>query len=156
MHDISPLVSQLRSPVIKKRREAAVQLGKSASLSAIPCLVEARFDSHPGVRSDVVQALGRLGDSSAVPALISSLDDPDPMVRVAAIAAIGTIKDRDTVIPLIKCLHDKEISIRIGAAEILGKLGDKRAPLTKIRDHDIYSEVREAAEVALKKIQARP
>jgi HEAT repeat protein len=106
----------------------------------------------------VIQALGRLGDSSAVPALIASLDDPDPMVRAAAIAALGTIKDRDAVIPLISCLNDKEISIRIGAAEVLGKLGDKRAvgPLTKIRDHDIYSEVREAVEVALKKIQARP
>lgn len=157
MHDISHQVSQLRSPVIKKRREAAVQLGKSANLLAIPSLVEARSDSHPGVRCDIVQALGRLGDSSAVPALISSLDDPDPTVRAAAIAAIGTIKDRDAVIPLISCLHDKEISIRTGAAEVLGKLGDKRAvePLKKIRDHDIYSEVREAAEAAVKKILAR-
>ena len=79
------------------------------------------------------------------------------MVRAAAITAIGTIKDRDAVIPLINCLHDKEISIRIGAAEVLGKLGDKRAlePLKKIRNNDLYSEVREAAETALKKIQAR-
>jgi HEAT repeat protein len=105
----------------------------------------------------VIQALGRLGDSSAVPALIASLDDPDPMVRAASIAAIGTIKDRDAVIPLINRLNDKEISIRIGAAEVLGKLGDKRAvgPLTKIRDNDVFSEVREAAEAALRKIQAR-
>jgi HEAT repeat protein len=157
MHDISSLVSQLRSPVIKKRREAAVQLGKSANLSAIPFLIEALTDTHPGVRSDVVQALGRLGDSSAVPALISSLDDPDPIVRAAAIAAIGKIKDRDAVLPLINCLHDKEILIRIGAAEVLGKIGDKRAvgPLKKICDTDIYSEVREAAEAAIKRIQAR-
>ena len=79
------------------------------------------------------------------------------MVRAAAIAALGTIKDRDAVIPLISCLHDKEISIRIGAAGVLGRLGDKRAvgPLLKIRDNDIFSEVREAAEAALKKIHAR-
>jgi HEAT repeat protein len=78
-------------------------------------------------------------------------------VLAAAIAAIGTIKDRDAVIPLINCLNDKEIPVRIGAAEVLGKLGDKRAvgPLTKIRENDVFSEVREAAEVALKKIQAR-
>lgn len=158
MNDISPWVSQLRSPVIKKRREGAVALGKSTNLSAIPSLVEALTDTHPGVRCDVVQALGRLGDSSAVPALIASLDDPDPVVRAAAIAAIGTIKDRDAVYPLIHCLHDKEIHVRIGAAEVLGKLGDKRAvePLTKIRDNDIFSEVREAAETALRKILARP
>jgi len=147
-----------RGPVIKKRREAAVQLGKSANLSAIPFLIEACNDTHPGVRCEVIQALGRLGDSSAVPALISSLDDPDPMVREAAIAAIGRIKDLGAVIPLINCLNDKEITVRIGAAEVLGKLGDKRAvgPLTKIRDTDVFSEVREAAEAAVRKIQARP
>ncbi len=138
MNDISPRVSQLRSPVIKKRREAAVALGKSANLSAIPSLVEALADTHPGVR-------------------FASLDDPDPVVRAAAIAAIGTIKDRDAVYPLIHCLDDKEMRVRIGAAEVLGKLGDKRAvePLTKIRDNDLFSEVREAAETALRKILAR-
>jgi HEAT repeat protein len=101
--------------------------------------------------------LGRLKDSSALPALIASLDDPDPKVRASAIAAIGTIKDRDAVIPLINCLNDKEIPVRIGAAEVLGRLGDNRAvrPLTKIHENDVFSEVREAAEVALKKIQAR-
>src|SRR5665647_2363373 len=79
MDDISQRVSELHNPTIKMRRAAALCLGKSADLSAIPHLIEALSDSHPLVRSEVVQALGRLGDSSAVAALIASLNDTDPM-----------------------------------------------------------------------------
>jgi HEAT repeat protein len=137
--DISHLVAELHDPTIKKRRAAAIQLGKSGNLSAIPPLIEALSDNHPLVRCDSVQALGRLGDSSAV-----------------AIAAIGKIKDRDAVDPLIRCLCDKEIIIRIGAAEVLGKLGDRRAikPLKKLAD-DQFSAVREAAAEALLRLQVR-
>ena len=156
MTDISRPVTGLHSAVVKKRRASATLLGKSGNLSAICPLIEALSDPHPAVRSDIVQALGRLRDSSAIPGLIASLKDTDPSVRAAAIAAIGKIKDRDAVDPLICCLTDREIIIRIGAAEVLGKLGDRRAtgPLKDL-EHDLFSEVREAAKAALRKIQTK-
>jgi HEAT repeat protein len=69
---------------------------------------------------------------------------------------MGKIKDRDAVDPLIRCLRDKEIIIRIGAAEVLGKLGDRRAiePLRNL-GHDPFSDVREAAAAAIRKLQVR-
>ena len=85
-----------------------------------------------------------------------ALKDNDPQVRAAAIDAIGKIKDRDAVDPLIRCLNDREVIIRIGAAEVLGKLGDRRVrgPLKALED-DPSSEVREAMEMALKRIQVK-
>jgi len=156
MTDISLLVSELRSTTIKRRRAAATLLGKSGNLSAISPLIEALADPHPGVRSDIVQALGKLRDSSAMGGLIASLKDTDSNVRAAAIDAIGKIKDRDAVDPLIHCLFDTEVIIRIGAAEVLGKLGDRRAigPLKDL-EQDPFSDVRKAAETAVRKIQAK-
>ena len=62
---IADLISDLHNPAIKRRRAAAQHLGRTADPSVIPHLVEALSDTHPMVRSDIVQALGRLGDSSA-------------------------------------------------------------------------------------------
>ena len=56
-------------------------------------------------------------------------------------------------IRLIRCLQDKEINIRIGAAEVLGSLKDRRAtgPL-KNSLNDPFSQVREAAEIAIRQL----
>jgi HEAT repeat protein len=55
---------------------------------------------------------------------------------------------------VIRLLKDKEIEVRIGAALVLGRLGDRRAalPLKHLLD-DPFSEVREAAEAALLRIE---
>jgi HEAT repeat protein len=46
--------------------------------------------------------------------------------------------------------------VRIGTAEVLGKLGDSRVlPHLKAMEHDPFSEVREAAEVAVLRIRKK-
>ena len=47
--DISRQIADLHDPTIKKRRSAALHLGKSGNLSTILPLVEALSDTHPAV-----------------------------------------------------------------------------------------------------------
>ena len=98
----------------------------------------------------------RLGEGDAIPALISALNDPEPVVRTAVIAAMGRIQDRQATCALISCLKDTDDRVRIGAAEVLGKLGDSRAikPLEAL-EQDPFSDVREAAEMAVSRIQKK-
>ncbi len=92
MTDLSRLIAELHSSTVKKRRNAAVLMGKSGNHLAIGPLIEALADPHPGVRSEIIQALGRLGDSSSVTGLIASLRDADRDVRAAAISSLGKLR----------------------------------------------------------------
>ncbi len=99
MTDINRLMTEIHGITIKKRRNAALLMGKSGNLLAIAPLTEALADPHPGGSQRDRQALGRLGDSSAIPGLITALGDSDLYVRVAAISAM---EKSETVTPLTR------------------------------------------------------
>jgi HEAT repeat protein len=79
-----------------------------------------------GVRRLVVDLAGRLEDPSARRLLLAGLDDPSPAVRVEAAAALGDGGFREALRPLL----------------------DRKA-------NDASPEVRQAAAVALRKLQPR-
>jgi HEAT repeat protein len=156
MTDVTLLLGRLQDPGIARRRDAARELGRSGDPAATGPLGAALNDPHPGVRCEVVQALGHLGDSAAVPFLVAALRDAEPEIRAAAIAALGKIRDPAAVDPLVLCLGDKDLAVRIGAVEVLGKLGNYRVlPRIEAMEQDRFSEVRDAAGVAIARIRKK-
>jgi HEAT repeat protein len=88
---IAELKAQLKDPDAKVRKKAAVQLGKTKSLEAVPPLLSAAADPDPGVREEVVKSLGLLKDQSAVTILLTTLQDPVESVREQSIIALVSL-----------------------------------------------------------------
>jgi HEAT repeat protein len=83
------LMANLRSPIVKTRREAAKKLGELRQRVAVPPLMEAlREDEDIEVRQAAARSLGLLKDEVAVPALLAALKDRASEVRQAAIVGL--------------------------------------------------------------------
>jgi hypothetical protein len=99
---------------------------------------------------DAAKELGEIGDARAVEPLIEALDDKQILVRTEAAKALGKIGDTRAVEPLLETMPSEP------AAEALGRIGDKRVLgllIQVVEDPD--RRVREAAEAALDKIEAK-
>jgi HEAT repeat protein len=93
---IEELKVELKSPNVKTRKTAAIELGKTKSLDAVPPLLNAATDSDAEVRVEVVKSLGLLRDKSAVTMLLTTLQDRDEKVRIQSIIALVSLYlDRD-------------------------------------------------------------
>ncbi|RUS85269.1 hypothetical protein EGW08_006970 [Elysia chlorotica] len=110
------------------------------------------------LRISTIQSLGQFRFPAIVSGLSDMLKDDDPNVRaVAAIALAHAGKDRpDTVDHLIGIIEDEDRLVRESACLSLGYLGSVRA-VSYVVDrwrNDPISTVREAAELALSKMNA--
>jgi HEAT repeat protein len=87
-----------------QRQTAAQALGKIGRKEALPALIEALGDPHPGVRRQAAWAIGMIADESefARRSLISLLFDPDADVREAASLALGRTGDASTGLQTLK------------------------------------------------------
>lgn len=96
--------------------------------AAIPFLVEAARDPHPGVREETARALGRSRDTAAVRPLADLLArDPEEEVREVAAGALGVLADPGAIPALRTALGDRSHTVRLAAATSLGDLGWKPA-----------------------------
>lgn len=117
-------------------------------------------DTEPTRRAEAAASLGHKGTEAkeAVPELAKQLKDDNLRVRLSAVTALGEIGSADAITPLIGALSDRETTVRRQAARALGKIGPagKAAlpALDKTR-HDEARIVREAADDAIKKINAK-
>jgi HEAT repeat protein len=137
------------------RSATAEALGKIGQ-EAVPALIKAVDADRPRIRVGALQALGFAGPAAhaAIPKLISTLSDPE--VRKEAIRALAGI-GKDAVVPLTKALGNEDEDIRHGAAMALGYIGaaakDAVAALTTLSEDDPSAKVRDAARLALRRIQ---
>lgn len=95
------LVANLKSPNVKTRQEAALELGKSRRREAVAPLTGLVRDPEAKVRLEMVRALRQLRDLTAVPTLATSLGDGDPKVReevLATLVELYTERERSTAI----------------------------------------------------------
>jgi len=103
--DDEALRATLREPSDKidvQKRHAAVLLGASRSVEALPDLHEALVrERSPGVKAAVAGALGAIGDARSVVPLWDALQDRSPVVRLAAISALGRLDHPSGVAPLV-------------------------------------------------------
>jgi HEAT repeat protein len=179
---IELLISHLRDPLSKYRRQIACCLKTSSQDKAINALIEVISDNDKEVADAAIRSLGKpnltrainplismLGDEklgraagisltfigpAAVAPLISSLEDLDKNIRKRAAAALGLLKDDSAVKPLITLLStDSESKVRERVATALGIIKNNAAlPPLKKALKDPDKNVRIAAMVALSRL----
>jgi HEAT repeat protein len=133
-----------------QRRSAAAETLAGLGAAAVPALLDALGDRHPGVRAGAAYALGRIGDRAAVEPLIDRLQDDDPHVRSTVVPALRRLNDRRGVASLVAALRDAHPSVRLQAAGALAGLNDPQAvPALIDALNDADAEVRRQAAGAL-------
>ena len=172
---LSAVLADARSPVelVRAVAETLGRLGPPAAASA-PRLGEllTAKSSDTELRRSAVSALDRFGEDAApaLPALRNALQDDDRFVRTLALHAIGQQSPpagpeaHATVTAVLACLGDRVVEVRVAAAETVAGLGtdvlgpDLATARERLREatRDGQKAVREAAEVALKKLQPAP
>lgn len=145
----------LGGPSIEKILERIAAMG-----SDVDALLRSLATAEGSSRQRVVRLLGESHDARATEPLVSLLrtatadGDQKTVERVAeALVAVGSV----AVERLTDMLRDADPYLRWSSASILGKIGDPRA-ISALRPllNDQDEGVREAADVALERIQARP
>lgn len=107
----------------RKRRAAAVGLGRARTNDAVPALVQALEDGDSGVRQRAVQGLGRHGGPGAVAPLSRALlEDAEPRVRRLAATSLGMIPDERAWLALLEAQSDTDTTVREAAKRALGSL----------------------------------
>lgn len=95
---VAYLTRQLRTAQdARVRAQAALVLGKSEEVAALPPLCEGLKDESGVVRGAAARGLEELQELDAIPCLQGALEDRDPSVRTAATKAyksLTTIRDR--------------------------------------------------------------
>lgn len=111
-------IPRLKYPDWEARTFAAVTLGRSGDVSAVPALTEALQDEHPIVRKNAAAALGRIGAIAAVDPLIGALQDEEKSVREEAVAALQGL-DETVVLSGLRAALDRTPVVRVDAATAL-------------------------------------
>ncbi|WP_028047569.1 HEAT repeat domain-containing protein [Cellulomonas sp. URHE0023] len=143
---------QLRSRRVRRRVQAAFELGDMASQRSVPDLLHAMADRSLDVRAAAARSLGRLGATAAVeplidaaigqrvprsvagaalleigapavPDLLKLLDHPDPRFRSYALDLVGLVGSATDADALPARLRDPSSEVRATAAAAIGRLG---------------------------------
>ena len=133
-----------------ERRRAYVAAGKSTQ-----DYVNALHHPQWEVRSAAIRALGELESYAPLDPLLAMLHDEHRQVRAAALRALGRLADRVPLEHILLALRDPEWEVREMAVLVLGELGKQRPDLLpallRMAQHDTHSNVRDAAQYALRK-----
>jgi HEAT repeat protein len=136
---INDLLTYLQSEDVQNRRQAAIELARTADDRATDALLQALNDPDATVRANVAAALGQHRVSQAVEPLLELLQhDPDDIVRERAATALAQIGDASAVPVLIDTLDDSNTWVRNRIAYVLGASDDPRAvePLIVLLNHE--------------------
>ncbi len=165
---VPALASALQSDDAELRRELQFTLAAigPAAAPAIPQLVKSLRDDDQEIRYSAIYALGRIGEQAkdACPELIELLQSDDQFTRVAAVWAMtridpGRPEIAEAGVPLLsEALQSERELLRAEAAATLGELGDSAKsalPALKEALNDPSTEVRQAAQRALERLEQR-
>lgn len=131
IHDrrwVVPLTFTVMLADPRSKMDALSALGYMQDTRAVPVLIRALRDRHPGVRNNAAMALGRLKDKRAVRPLIAILEDGYPYVNQFAVTAVGELGDTQATDILIKIFFNESYpQAQWNAASSLGKIKGKKA-----------------------------
>jgi HEAT repeat protein len=139
-------------------RAEAVQAIKRIGKPAVPFLKEALGNRDPTVRLGAVRAVGSLGGDAVelVPSLVPLLREE--ALRRDLLRAFEKL-GKAAVPALIAELKSKDSVVREVASQALGWIGPDAglaiAPLQRLVEDDFSSDVRDAARLALRRIQPK-
>jgi len=126
---IDPLISQIDSPSIVVRRNAAWAIGEirggflTNRSAAVQPLLRIIHDSDATVRRAAAFTFGELRSDDAIPPLIDALSDPDDAVRATAAWALGEIRAPDAVSTLERvAANDPNAKARAAARYALNEI----------------------------------
>jgi beta-lactamase regulating signal transducer with metallopeptidase domain len=131
------------------RSRAALDLGASGTVDAIPSLARALSDDSADVREKAALALGLQSSPAVVPHLVMALADPSAQVREKAALGLALRRDPRSVDALVAAAADPDAQVREKVAMALGTSGDARAiAAIDALSSDPDAQVREKAVVA--------
>ena len=120
---------------------------------AVPELIRALKDEHPGVRLHAILALDMIADDAALPGLVEALREESSQLRAAAVSALGQFGSRAPVRLVAERLGDESEDVRTRAATALGAIGDRAAVpalVERLKDDSNREVSRVAAETLTK------
>lgn len=145
---------------------AVVSLGLLGEKSSevVNAVADRLADADPDVRQQTALALGKFGGAArgAAAALTKAFrGDTDKLVRVYALHALGTgfAGEPQSLLPILtgRIMSDPDYEVRVAIADELGALGPAgkpAVPALREAQRDPQLKVREAATIALRKIQS--
>jgi cyclophilin family peptidyl-prolyl cis-trans isomerase/HEAT repeat protein len=126
--DAPLLIPALRHPSPQVRYSVAGALVGILGASALPHLMDLRWDPSQLVRNHVTDLLGDVPSEAATKRLIEALERPEgPSLRVFAASALEKRKDTLAVPALIHALDAYTWPVAAAAASALGAIGDPAA-----------------------------
>lgn len=158
---VAALIGKLSTP----DRDAVVRplsAYRASAVEAVPKLIEIlqAEQNDMGVRWNAARTLGKIGPAakSAIPTLIAVLKDSEVLLREHAAEALGDIgPDSAEAVPhLIPLLKDEDSRVRRDVVRALGMIGPaakSASPAILPLLNDDEPPVREAAKVALRKLE---
>jgi HEAT repeat protein len=151
--DVDRLITQLQSPDVPARLNAAAELGKHPDAKATQALIDALPDSNEQVAQCVARALASIG-APAVRSLLAQLDNPDPRRREMAALALTGIPGQEADRGIENALQDPNRNVRSYAISGLGKTKNDRRlyMLVNVLTEDPSAVLAMDAENALGKI----
>ena len=137
------------------RADAAGALGYLNDIRAFEPLTRAFYeDTNWLVRFSAAVSLGNLQDIRAKELLIDALDSKEVILQQAAIAALGEIKAIEAVDNILNFAASEDWLIRQRIAEALGNLDtEKSRSALKFLAKDLHPQVKEAAQISLKRLE---
>jgi HEAT repeat protein len=116
-----------------RRWGRAVSALAAMGLPAVPALIEATGDDHPGVRRGAIAALHQIGPAT-VPFLVKALRHDKWSVREAAARGLYGLapQARQAIPALCEALRDADALVRQWAAAALGKVAYTFGPVLKV------------------------
>ncbi len=119
---IAGLLSLADDPIGAVREAAYESLGLLQVREALPRLLRAFEDSHPGARQAAVLAIARAAPEECDRACAPLLDDPRPEMRFASVWAFASLGDAHAT-EIARALRDPDLEVRALALQCLGDLG---------------------------------
>lgn len=112
---VEGLIYDLKHPDAKRKKEAAVQLGKNRVRQAVPALIELTQDPDHMIRLEAVRALVRINDTRALQAYIRLTRDINTEIQKKSIEGIlavyvvegsGFVHGVKKIVGFVNPLHD--------------------------------------------------
>jgi HEAT repeat protein len=162
---VAPLLQHINDNVKEVRQEIFMALGDFKSEDAVdPLLQILREDLDPKVRWFAANALYKIKSENSVDPLVQILLNNRKClnnqgyalgIKETVEAILGAIKSERSVNPLVNALNHGNSEVRRSAANVLGLIGFPMAvePLRQVVSSDKDLMVRQAAQVAISKIQ---
>jgi hypothetical protein len=151
--DVGHLIAELQDP--KTMYRAAHEIVRYKFPEMVEPLIRLLSDTHSVVRGEAALLLGAIADERAIPHLVRALGEWEGKDLASAWGGLQTIGPQGAIGHLEAVLRDGDLELRVLAAQALGKSEDATAiPALHAATHDPDPRVREAAETALRRLNA--